>query len=97
MIMDTAGNVTQIKGRSLVLHCSAVSEPVHITTWTFNSAHLVNSSKYLIEGESTINSTLTIFNVSLDDEGSYTCSVSIVHGFDFESATLRVQGMMTLP
>ena len=89
--------MTQVVERNIVFHCSAISEPVHITDWMFNSLPLTNTSKYLIEGQDSINSTLTVFNVSLADEGSYTCSVSNVHGFDFESTTLRVQGMITDP
>ena len=95
--MDTSGDVAQVAERNIVFHCSAISEPVHITDWRFNSLPLTNSSKYLIEGQDSVNSTLTVFNVSLADEGSYTCRVSNVHGFDFESATLRVQGMISDP
>lgn len=95
--METSGDVAQVVERNIVFHCSAISEPVHITDWTFNSLPLANRSKYLIEGQNSVNSTLTVFNVSLADEGSYTCMVSNVHGFDFESATLRVQGMITDP
>ena len=98
--METSGDVAQVAERNIVFHCSAISEPVHVTDWTFNSLPLTNStnsSKYLIEGQDSVNSTLTVFNVSLADEGNYTCSVSNVHGFDFESATLRVQGMITDP
>ena len=92
VILETAGNVTQVLGRSAVFHCSAFSEPVHITSWSFKSVPLANSSKYLIQGQETINSTLTVFNVSLDDEGNYACNASNVHGIDIAAANLRVQG-----
>ena len=95
VIIQTAGNVNQVLGMSAVLHCTAISEPVHITSWFFDSVMLTNGSKYLIEGENTVNSTLTIFNVSLDDEGAYSCNASNVHGIDFASANLRIQGKFT--
>ena len=41
--------VDQVIGQDAIFQCIAVSEPVHITNWTFNGNPLSNSDKYLIQ------------------------------------------------
>ena len=41
-------------------------------------------------------SILTVYNVSLIDEGMYTCITRNVHGNDSATAELRVQGMWNI-
>lgn len=93
IITETSGEfVDVIEGQNAVFQCDAVSEPVHITNWTLNGILLTTSDQYLVEGEDTVSSNLTVFNVSLSDEGEYLCSASNVHGNASASAVLRVQG-----
>ena len=93
IITETSGDfVDVIEGQDAVFRCNAISEPVHITNWTFNGVSLTTSDQYLIQGEDTVSSNLTVFNVSASDEGSYVCSASNVHGSASASAMLRVQG-----
>ena len=84
--------VRVLHGADATFQCAAVSEPVHITSWQFNGINLTNSSKHIIAGIDTVSSTLTVTNVSLIDEGNYTCRVSNLHGVDFAPSELQVQG-----
>ena len=79
-------------GKNANITCEAVSEPVHITNWSFGNVFLTNSSKYLITGNGTVSNTLTIFNVSVQDGGNYRCLVNNVHGDNVAVSDLRVQG-----
>lgn len=92
IITYNSGIVRVVQGEFAVFHCVAVSEPIHITSWTFNNTPLTNSDKYLILGNDTSNSSLTVFNATLQDKGVYTCHVANVHGISSGTAELQVQG-----
>ena len=49
VITNNSGVVDQVMGQDAIFQCTAVSEPVHITNWTFNGNPLSNSDKYLIQ------------------------------------------------
>ena len=49
VITNNSGVVDQVMGQEAIFQCTAVSEPVHITNWTFNGTPLSNSDKYLIQ------------------------------------------------
>lgn len=92
IITHNSGIVRVVEGEFAVFHCVAISEPVHVTSWTFNNTPLTNSSKYLILGNDTSNSSLTVFNVTSQDKGMYICHVANVHGIDLGTGELQVQG-----
>ena len=81
-----------VEGDDAVFQCTVVSELAHITEWQFGGSNLTNSSKYRIFGKDTVRSTFTIVNVSLSDQGNYTCRVSNIYGVDFATSDLQVQG-----
>ena len=92
VINESMPVVLAVESNNATFQCAAVSEPVHITDWLLNGNNIVNSSKYIISGINTVRSTLTVVNVSLADEGNYTCHVNNLHGRDAEAFVLQVQG-----
>ena len=68
--------------------CEAVGEPLPDISWYFNSVMINvsdNSSKYMIVSRSlnitTTENTLTVYNVTSSDVGTYTCNSSnIIEG-----------------
>ena len=67
--------------------CQAVGEPVPDISWYFNDVMINvsdNSSKYMIVSRSlnitTTENTLTVYNVTSSDVGTYTCNASNIIG-----------------
>ena len=88
-IRDQAENVTFL--------CQAVGEPVPDISWYFNGVMInisYNSSKYMIISRSfnttTTENTLTVYNVTSSDVGTYTCNASNVIGKVTSSGILTV-------
>ena len=77
--------------------CQSVGEPVPDITWSFNDA-MINefdgNSKYMIESRSlnitTTENTLTVYNVTSSDVGTYTCNASNIIGSVTSSGILTV-------
>ena len=74
-IRDQTENVTFL--------CQAVGEPVPDISWYFNGVMINvsdNSSKYMIMSRllniTTTENTLTVYNVTSSDVGTYTCNAS---------------------
>ena len=77
--------------------CQAVGEPVPDISWYFNDVMINvsdNSSKYMIVSRSlnktTYESTLTGYNVTSSDVGTYTCNASNIIGSATSSGILSV-------
>ena len=77
--------------------CQAVGEPVPDISWYFNGVMINvsdNSSKYMIVSRSlnitTTENTLTVYNVTSSDVGTYTCISSNIIGSVASSGTLTV-------
>ena len=77
--------------------CQAVGEPVPSISWYFNDVMINvsdNSSKYMIVSRSlnitTTENTLTVYNVTSSDVGTYTCSASNIIGNVTSSRVLTV-------
>ena len=77
--------------------CQAVGEPVPDISWYFNDVMINvsdNSSKYMIVSRSlnitTTENTLTVYNVTSSDVGTYTCNASNIIGRVTSSAILTV-------
>ena len=77
--------------------CRAVGEPVPDISWYFNDVMINvsdNSSKYMIVSRSlnitTTENTLTVYNVTSSDVGTYTCNSSNIIGSVTSSGILTV-------
>ena len=88
-IRDQMENVT--------FFCQAVGEPVPDISWYFNDVVINvsdNSSKYMIVSRSlnitTTENTLTVYNVTSSDVGTYTCNASNIIGSVTSSGILTV-------
>ena len=78
-------NKTRNETQSVNLTCQAVGEPVPDISWYFNDVMINvsdNSSKYMIMSRllnmTTTENTLTVYNVTSSDVGTYTCKSSNV-------------------
>ena len=86
------------EGRDVVnFTCKAMGEPVPVIRWSFNGAMINipdNSSKYMIMSRSsnvtTTENTLTVYNVTSPDAGTYTCNSSNIIGSVTSSGILTV-------
>ena len=79
--------------------CQSVGEPVPDISWYFNDIMINdsdNSSKYMIVSRSlnitTTENTLTVYNVTSSDVGTYTCTATNTVGNDSNSGRLQVNG-----
>ena len=75
--------------------CITVGEPVPTITWYFNnSVGIQNTSKYMIVSRSlnitTIENTLTVYNVTSSDAGIFTCETINIVGRASKSGILTV-------
>ena len=70
----------QLTGTNATFVCEAEANPLHTTDWFKDEEEITNSSKYLITGLGTAESTLVIFDLELDDTGNYTCFAENIHG-----------------
>ena len=88
-VRDQTGNFTFL--------CQAVGEPVPDISWLFNGVKINvsdNSSEYMIMSRSlnitTTENTLTVYNVTSSDVGTYTCNSSNIIGSVTSSGILTV-------
>lgn len=75
MLNETAENFTSILARlrqNMELECSDSLPPGIPVTWEFNSTQLLPSDKYVV----TVNGSLLVRNVQLEDMGEYQCVVN---------------------
>ena len=84
--------------------CQAVGEPVPDISWYFNGVMINvsdNSSKYMIMSRSlnitTTENTLTVYNLTSSDVGTYTCDSSNIIGSVTSSGILTVTSKFAKP
>ena len=92
-INDQVGN----QNETVVFLCQAVGEPIPDISWYFNGVMINvsdNNSKYMIISRSlnitSTENTLTVYNVTPPDAGTYTCNASNRIGSDVSSGILTV-------
>ena len=78
--------------------CQATGEPVPNISWYFNGVmiNVSDTNKYIIMSTSinttTTENTLTVYNVTSSDVGSYLCMATNVLGSDSGTGVLTVNG-----
>ena len=88
MITAPPEDTQTLVGRSATFTCVAEAEPTPIFQWSFEGLTITDDDKYDITTTSTV-STLTVLEISLSDDGTYTCNATNDHGSDFASADLQ--------
>lgn len=87
-------------GRSAVFSCNVSAEPPPVITWRFNGVEITAGSKYTVmatAGETmTTLSVLTINNLTVSDNGDYSCSAENDHGNETSTANLIVQSKLLM-
>ena len=93
----SVNNETRNQEEYVTFLCEAVAEPVPDISWYFNDVMINvsdNSSKYMIVSRSlnitTTENTLTVYNVTSSDVGTYTCNASNIIGSVVSSGILAV-------
>ena len=93
LINDEIKNQTE----NVTFLCQAMGEPIPDISWYFNDVMINisdNSSKYMIMSRSlnvtTTENTLTVYNVTSSDVGTYTCNSSNIIGSVTSSGILTV-------
>ena len=93
LINDEIKNETE----NVTFLCQAVGRPAPEISWYFNGVMINvsdNSSKYMIMSRSlnvtTTENTLTVYNVTSSDVGTYTCNSSNIIGSVISSGVLTV-------
>ena len=99
MINQNITNITKNESQSVNFTCEATGEPVPDISWYFHDVMINvsdNSSKYMIVSRSlnitTTENTLTVYNVTSSDVGTYSCIASNLVGNDNDSGHLQVNG-----
>ena len=92
-------NEIRNQAENITFLCQAVGEPVPDISWYFNGVMINvsdNSSKYMIMYRSfnttTTENTLTVYNVTSSDVGTYSCNATNIVGNDSSSGHLQVNG-----
>ena len=96
-IENSIENKARNQTENVTFLCQAVGEPVPDISWYFNGTMINrsdNSSKYMIMSRSlnktTTENTLTVYNVTSPDVGTYTCNSSNIIGSTTSSGILTV-------
>ena len=86
-IQNSINNEVRDQTENVTFLCQAVGEPVPDISWYFNGVMINvpdNSNKYMIMSRSlnitTTENTLTVYNVTSSDVGTYTCNSSNIIG-----------------
>ena len=83
---------TVLEDDSVTFQCFGAGEPFPNVTWTFDGSELILGDKYVVAEVGANFGALTIFNVTFEDRGVYTCTYTNVHGSPSAMAELTVQG-----
>ena len=102
-IQNSINNEIRGQTENVTFLCQAVGEPVPDISWYLNGVMINvsdNSSKYMIMSRSlnitTTENTLTVYNVTSSDVGTYTCNSSNIIGSVTNSGTLTVTSKFSI-
>ena len=98
-IEKSINNEVKNQNDNVTFFCQAVGEPVPDISWYFNGVMINvsdNSSKYMIISRSLnitiIENTLTVYNVTSSDVGTFSCNAINILGNDSTGGLLQVNG-----
>ena len=101
-IQNSIENQVSDQTENVTFLCQSVGEPVPDISWYFNGVMINvsdNSSKYMIMSRSlnitTTENTLTVYNVTSSDVGTYTCNSSNIIGSVTSSGILTVTSKLS--
>ena len=96
-IENSTKNEVRNQNENVTFLCQVVGEPIPDISWYFNGVMINvsdNSSKYMTMSRSlnitTTENTLTVYNVTSSDVGTYTCNSSNLIGTITSSGILTV-------
>ena len=102
-IVNSSDDKVRDQTESVTFLCQVVGEPGPDIIWYFNGVMINvsnNSSKYMIVSRSlnitTTENTLTVYNVTSSDVGTYTCNSSNIIGSVTSSGILTVTSKFVL-
>ena len=94
---------TRNENENVTFLCQAVGEPIPDISWYFNGVMINvsdNSSKYMMMSISlnitTTKNTLTVYNVTSSDVGTYTCNASNIFESDISFGILTVNSKLLI-
>ena len=96
-ILRSPQDATEHERDNVTFECFGTGEPTPTVSWFFRGSQLpaMGSNKYAIAGFGESNfGALTVFNLTYDDHGMYTCNVSNGLRAISASAELQVQGII---
>ena len=80
VIISSIKDVNEDNSNLAIFICQAVGQPIPNISWYFDDVMISNSSKYMIVSKSlnttTIENTLTVYNITSADVGVYTCTAT---------------------
>jgi len=84
-------------GLAITLSCISQGSPPDTFTWRKDSGPIVQSTKISTVAHNSTSAVFcanfSIYNVSMSDNGAYTCTVTNPIGSDSETITVTVRGM----
>ena len=80
IIISSITDVSDSESDLAIFICQAVGQPIPNISWYFNDVMISISSKYMIVSNSlnttTIENTLTVYNITSADVGVYACTAT---------------------
>ena len=92
-VTSSSENVTAVYGDDVTLFCMVVALGSNVNiTWSTTTNISLPDSTTTLTGKNEYNGTLTLANVTLESNGTYTCTVENDFEEDMENIDLIVQG-----
>ena len=96
--VERPSDTNALVGDTAIFHCQTFNEPVANYVWQKGDLTVSDGSdsRFSFSQPATSDGTLIIANVTYDDRGEYKCTATNTHGVVTATATLNVQGILTM-